>query len=561
MPRSRILTMSMVVILAAGAATAGSATPWATALPGTAAAATPERSATAAADRQRVLGRYKNVVVIFQENHSFDNLYGGWGRVGRDRVDGVPQADAAHTTQIGQDGSAYGCLRQVDVNLTSPPLPSTCSDPAHQITSSAFANAPFTIDDYIAATDTTCPAPGVSSPNGTLEGTGQPGGCTRDLVHRFYQEKYQINDGRQNRYVTGSDAVGLTMGVYNTPDLPIYRYLHGPDAPHYVVADRFFQGANGGSFLNHQWLIAGRAPAVDQTGTIPPLATRPRNSTIDSNGMPATYPLYTPTGTVVDGQLTTVCPDPSDTENYAEACGNFAVNTVQPASPPYAPKSATIPLIDDEKYPNIGDRLTDKGVSWAWYSGGWDDAEAGHPGPLFQYHHQPFNYFSAYAPGTPGRHHLQDADHDFFDAAAIGNLPRVSFVKPYGAENEHPGYASAAHGSDYLVDLIKAVVDGPQADDTLIVVTYDEFGGQWDHVAPPGDGSPTRGASDAFGPGTRIPALLLSAGMTRSGVDHTVYDTTSILTTLEHSFHLDPVGIRDTEVPDLRPAIKVGQRH
>ena len=57
-----------------------------------------------------------------------------------------------------------------------------------------------------------------------MPGPGAPGGCTRDLVHRFYQEQYQLNGGRQNRYVTGSDAVGLTMGVYDTRALPIYRY-------------------------------------------------------------------------------------------------------------------------------------------------------------------------------------------------------------------------------------------------------------------------------------------------------------------------------------------------
>ena len=82
---------------------------------------------------------------------------------------------------------------------------------------SAFANAPFLIDDYIAPDDTTCPAPGRRSlPNGVLNGTGLPGGCTRDLVHRFYNEQYQINGGQQDRYVTGSDAVGLTMGHYDT---------------------------------------------------------------------------------------------------------------------------------------------------------------------------------------------------------------------------------------------------------------------------------------------------------------------------------------------------------
>ena len=87
-------------------------------------------------------------------------------------------------------------------------------------------------------------------------GAGLPGGCTRDLVHRYYQEQYQLNDGRQNRYVTGSDAVGLTMGGYDTRRLPIYDYLHQPGHPRYAIADNFFQAAFGGSFLNHQWLIA-----------------------------------------------------------------------------------------------------------------------------------------------------------------------------------------------------------------------------------------------------------------------------------------------------------------
>ena len=119
-------------------------------------------------------------------------------------------------------------------------------------------------------------------------------------------------------------------------------------------------------------------------------------------------------------------------------------------------------------------------------------------------------------------------------------------------------FSSASDGSDYLVKLIKAVLAGPQAEDTLVVVTYDEFGGQWDHVSPPGKGSPTKGAYDAFGPGTRIPALLVAADMRQSGVDHTVYDTTSIIASLESSFDLDPVGIRDTRVPDLRRAVQIG---
>ena len=491
-------------------------------------------------------GGYKNLVVIYEENHSFDNLYGAWGRVGGQVVNGLQNATAAKTIQVAQDGTAYRCLLQNDVNLTSPPLSSTCHDPAHGVPDSHFRNWWFTIDNYIKPTDTTCPAPGASAPFGVLKGQGLPGGCTRDIVHRFYQEQYQINGGRQNRYVTGSDAVGLVMGRYDTKALPIYEYLHSKGAPNYVVADNFFQAAFGGSFLNHQYLIAARAPVVT---TVPATVV---NSVLDSAGFPnSTYPLYHPTTAVTDGALTVKCTNGA-TFDYANACGNIAVNTIQPASPPHS-SGAAMPLVDDSVYPNIGDRMTARGISWNWYSGGWDDAEAGHPGPLFQYHHQPFNYFANYAPGTPGRTHLKD-ETKFFAAAKNGTLPQVSFVKPYGAENEHPGYASEPNGSDHLVDLLEAVMSGPQAKDTLVVVTYDEFGGQWDHVSPP--------VVDKWGPGTRIPALVLSAGMVKSGVDHTTYDTTSIMATIERSYDLDPVDTRDARVNDLTAAVRLGDpRH
>src|SRR5207245_1300598 len=64
------------------------------------------------------LSRINHIVVIYEENHSFDNLYGGW-----EGVNGLANADAAHTTQLGQAGAQYTCLLQDDVNLTSPPQP------------------------------------------------------------------------------------------------------------------------------------------------------------------------------------------------------------------------------------------------------------------------------------------------------------------------------------------------------------------------------------------------------------------------------------------------------
>jgi acid phosphatase len=533
---------ALVPILTAGALAAALVT--GTSVPAGAAAGQPSASASsgdevhaAAGAGMRLPGGFEHLVVIYEENHSFDNLYGTWGKVHGQQVRGLHAAPHHHEVQVAEDGSPYHCLLQNDPSLSTPPLASRCQDPAHGVPDSHFFNRPFSVDRYIKPSDPTCP--------GDL-----PGGCTEDLVHRFYQEQYQLNGGRQNRYTTGSDAVGLTMGHYATRRLPIWRYLHSDRAPKYVVADQFFQAAFGGSFLNHQWLIAARTPRDTSGGGLGAL-----HSVLDDNGMVTAYPLYTPVGgvTPVDGQLTRECAVPA-ANRYRHACGDFAVNTVQPSSPPASTTGSKIPLIDDQRYPNIGDRLTAAGISWAWYAGGWRAADAGHPGPLFQFHHQPFNYFAAYAPGQPGRRHLRD-ERGFVKAARLGHLPRVSFVKPYGAENEHPGYASEHTGSDHLVHLLKAVTTGPQADSTLVVVTYDEFGGQWDHVSPPGQGR--GGVHDAWGPGTRIPALVISRAFRHSGVDHRAYDTTSILALIEHSYDLQPLSSRDARVHSLGHTVRV----
>ena len=258
--------------------------------------------------------RVDHIVVVFQENHSFDNLYGSW-----EGVNGLADADAAHTTQVGQGGVAYTCLKQNDVKLTSPPLPATCTDTTTGSTfQSAFRNEPFAIDDYIAPEDLTCPKEGVNSGSGGVpKQTGNPGGCTRDLVHRFYQEQYQINGGLQNRYVTGSDAVGLTMGHYDTRALPIYKYLHGKHAPNYVIADHFFQAAFGGSFLNHQWLIAAASPVF--YGAVSDGSSNDLHSLVDRNGMPTSYPLYTSPDTPKDAALTVPCGSPN---SAGVACGS-----------------------------------------------------------------------------------------------------------------------------------------------------------------------------------------------------------------------------------------------
>jgi phospholipase C len=541
-----------------------------------------------------------HIVVIYEENHSFDNLYGTW-----EGVNGLSKADAAHTQQVNQAGNVYACLKQNDANLQSPPLAPTCTDATPGTPGGPFAshftNTWFTVDDYIKPTDTTCPPNPLlafSSPggNGWLKGTGSPGGCTRDIVHRFYHEQYQLDGGKQDRYVTGSDAIGVVMGVYDTKALPVYKYLHGKHAPHYAIADNFFQSAFGGSFLNHQWLVAAATP-VDPTGA-PGGEHANQHPMLDTNGMSSAEPLYTPTMTLTpDRPLTATCeqvatlPAPIN----GRACGNYAVNTMQPAFQPSGTFGAKLPA---QTAPTIGDRLNAAGVDWAWYAGGWSNANGdvgkpgytngtapaatptgcsdpyvdpgvGHwprcPNNLFQYHHQPFNYYASFSTETPEGQanraaHLKD-EAEFMQVAQSSdkhtcNLKPVSFVKPFGTENEHPGYASEPNGSDHLVSLLKMIEGSGCAKDTMIVVTYDEFGGEWDHVPPPGQGN-VNGPHDQWGPGTRIPALILAPHLKHKfAVDHTSYDTTSILATLEHRFGLTPLSSRDAAVADLGGVFK-----
>jgi phospholipase C len=525
-------------------------------------------SASHGATQASPLDSIKHIVVIYEENHSFDNLYGSW-----EGVNGLNNADAAHTTQVDQTGKPYDCLRQLDVNLTA--LAATCTD-SHGF-SSAFRNTWFTIDNFIAATDTTCPPPlqAFAFANGLPKGTGRPGGCTRDIVHKFYQEQYQLNGGAQNRYMVGSDAAGTVMGVYDTKKLPIYQWLHSAKHPKYVIADSFFQSAFGGSFLNHQYLIAAQAPSDAN-------APAQFHSLVDSAGFPRNnYPLYLPQGGVTyrDSDFTVPCPAPV----ASLACGNFAVNTMQPS---FEPSGSFGEKLVAQSNPTIGDRLMAKNIDFAWYGGGWSNAagqvnapgwtngsgptcsDPNHdptftypkcPDNVFQYHHQPFSYYSSFAPGTAGRAHLQDEQAllQLLDKSRKKNgttcaLKPVSFIKPLGEENEHPGYASTPAGNSHQVALLQYIEGGNCAKDTLVVVTYDEFGGQWDHVPPPGMAGGPSGPHDQFGPGSRIPALIFAPGLKSTfSVDSTEHDTTSILATIEHKFGLQPLATRDAAVSDL----------
>jgi len=104
------------------------------------------------------------------------------------------------------------------------------------------------------------------------------------------------------------------------------------------------------------------------------------------------------------------------------------------------------------------------------------------------------------------------------------------FYKPVGFVNQHPGYANLTNGDGEMAAIVSALQASPQWPHMLIVVTYDEFGGQYDHVPPP--------EGDLLGPATRIPALIISPFAKRGFVDHTQYDTASFIRFVTNRFSL-----------------------
>jgi len=361
-------------------------------------------------------------------------------------------------------------------------------------------NAPFALDAYL----------------------GPDQDTSLDLTTKFYQEQMQIHGGAMDRFVGVSAAKGLTMGYFHTVDLPLAR-----EAKKYTLCDRFFHGVYGGSLANHIFLVSAAMARFDG-------APASMKAVLDGNGAPVPDPV---SGKLQDGPLT---PD------------GYVVNTVYSVNSPHVvPAVPPEQLLPSQTMPTIGDRLSDKGIDWAWYSGGWNAAVAGGaPSDLFQYHHQPFVYFANYADGTPGRAaHLKD-EADFMAAAAAGKLPAVSFLKPDGVDNEHPNYTDVLTGETHALSLINAVRNGPNWADTAIIVTYDENGGFWDHVAPP--------AGDAWGPGTRVPTIVISPFAKKGFVDHTVYDTAAITALIERRWGLAPLGTRDAAAADLSNAFDFG---
>jgi acid phosphatase len=509
---------------------------------------------------QKTLPQIDHIVVIYQENWSFDALYGSFPG-----ANGIANAGTVSTNQLDRlTGNRIATLGANGYDPVSsalptnnPPVPLNGNPDIRFLTDTNNWGSPTLVNTLL--------------PYG-LEGfigfgpTTNAANLTGDIVHRYWQEQFQINHGNMNEFITWSDNPGLVMSHFNGTVLP-----EGLLAQQFTLCDNFYHSAFGGSFLNHQFLIAAQAPVYPNAGAIIPNSV----ALLDTNGvlqlnLPGNGRLtrdgsITPIGGVCFAN-TNLTFDKNYVVNTSYsvnlANGNPTATSFIPSQNDSNPSDPTRPYIQ-----TIGDRLDAAGVSWKWYSGGWDRAlnisgsnptNAGVQGvdssiSLFQWLHQAFAFFDNYAPWTNGVRnarsaaHLQD-ENNFFADVTNNTLPSVCFIKPIGDNNEHPGYASLLQGQQHVASLVAAVQANPALwAHTLIVVTYDEHGGHWDHVAPP-----TR---DIWGPGARVPGIIISPFAKTNFVDHTQYETLSILKTIENRFGLAPLTSADAAANSFAPAL------
>ncbi len=133
----------------------------------------------------------------------------------------------------------------------------------------------------------------------------------------------------------------------------------------------------------------------------------------------------------------------------------------------------------------------------------------------------------------------------FFHDVDRGQLPTVSFLAPGIFHSGHPPL-SLATSLDSVENVFHALKNGPHWSDTLLIVNFDEAGGFYDHVAPP--------VVDRFGPGIRVPALLLAESLS-PGVNHETYDHTSVLRFIEEEFGLPLLGERTRAMTSIATAL------
>lgn len=321
----------------------------------------------------------------------------------------------------------------------------------------------------------------------------------RDPDHTQPCELAEINGGAMDGFVVGPDCADpQNFAIADGPEVAIYHQW----AAQYALADRYFQPIVGQSSANDMYFAVARhqftdnefKPASNGKGCIAPLT-----DTITFQGVQTIGDVLiagSPTPTLRFG-------------HYAEGYQDMLDSLLCPLPPADCP--AHVPT-----------------------------------GPCdYDCSDNPFQYYEQWMDNLSFMHDFARLADDLDG----GTLPAVAFVKPVGYHNEHPGYGTRiSDGSSFVKKAVNGILASPYADDTLILVTWDEGGGYFDHVSPP-----PNNPIDDKPYGTRIPLIAIGKFARKNHVSHVVMEHSSIVKFIELNFtgETGQLGNRDTNVHNI----------
>jgi phospholipase C len=320
-----------------------------------------------------------------------------------------------------------------------------------------------------------------------------PDQVPHDIGHDWFSGIEVIDDGKM-------DLFDVNYGA-NVGDYLAFTQMGQQDIPNYwayaqtfVLADAMFSSLHGPSLPNHLYTIAGQSNNVVSV----PNEVDPTSKGWGCDSVAAITAQFLQS----DGSLTNQAP-----------C--FDIQT-------------------------LGDILDAHQISWKYYSGPYGSSG---------YQWNVYNNIKHIRYGQEWSARMAD-QAQFDNDARSGNLPTVAWLTAPNEMTEHPNY-STCYGENWTVDKINSIMQGPDWNSTAIFLTWDDFGGFYDHVAPQ--------QIDRFGLGPRVPLLIISPYAKASTVIHTQYEFSSVLKFIETRFGLPALGTRDVTANDMTDAFDFTQ--
>jgi len=302
-----------------------------------------------------------------------------------------------------------------------------------------------------------------------------------DIDHSYQAAVEAIDGGAMDKFdlIAGGKDL-LGYTQYTENDLPNYFAY----ARNFVLADAFFSSLKGPSFPNHLYTVGA------QSG-------RAINNPSNSQGR--------------------------------WGCDSPVNSRVQTLDDDDKPDGGVYPCFD---FDTLADRLEEKGLSWKYYAPG--EGQSGYIWSALDAirHIRLTSLWEQHV--VPTEQFVQDARN--------GDLPAVSWLVTSAGQSEHPP-ASVCVGENWTVEQLNALMEGPEWGSTVVFLTWDDFGGFYDHVPPP--------VADNFGFGPRVPLLIISPWARRGYITHTTLEFSSVLKFIEERFELDPLTERDEDANDL----------